>query len=232
MSWINREVKFALTSTSVLPPSGTEALIGLNVIPTETIQYLNWCKCKYWPATWSTNKENGPGGCAPLWHAHCDYYSTVIFKFDLHQMVVQKRKKLGHCIKCPSLRNVMTCETSSLPVLVKDNIQKQIPPLQFYGIMREVVRFERRKWLFISISRLLIIFLESNSKLWFHFNHFVVFCFRSCVRLIRFDRVTETYFCRAFVLDFFSFFLPSYFHKRWGKHILGAAIAGLLHHYE
>lgn len=34
------KVKFALASTSALPPSGTEALIGLSVIPNETIQCL------------------------------------------------------------------------------------------------------------------------------------------------------------------------------------------------
>lgn len=68
------------------------------------------------------------------------------------------------------------------------------------------------KWLLISVSLLLIMFLESNSKLWFHFNHFVVFCFCSCV---------QTYFCGVFWLCFSSFFLPSYFHKRWGSTFWG-----------
>lgn len=77
------------------------------------------------------------------------------------------------------------------------------------------------KWLFNSISRLLIMFLESNSKLWFHFNHFVVFCFCSCVQITRFDTVTETYFCAVFLLYFSSFFLPSYFRKRWGSTFWG-----------
>lgn len=67
------------------------------------------------------------------------------------------------------------------------------------------------KWLFISISHLLIMFLESNSKLWFHFNRFV-FCFCSCV---------QTHFCGVFLLYFSSFFLPSYFHKRWGSTFWG-----------
>lgn len=50
----------------------------------------------------------------------CDSHTVTIHNytlmFDLHQMDVQKCKKLGHCLKCPSLLNVMICKTISLPV--------------------------------------------------------------------------------------------------------------------
>lgn len=171
----NRTGHVRLSCLGLLPPCGIEAVVGLSIIPTDTVQCLNWCKCKYWPAIWSTNKENGPGGCAPLWHTHCDYYSDVTFKFDLHQMGVQKCKKSAHCSKDPSLQNVIICETSSLPVLVKDNIKKRI----FYIYNFVASQFQETdfqsfsnvfcsttvwgKWL--SISHLLNMFLELNLEI-------------------------------------------------------------------